>query len=60
MLTTRAVGPQTLRENLPETAKESLQEAALPGNFPELELTESLLVEPIDATMRRLRQLGSE
>ncbi len=52
---------QFVQENLLETVKESLQEAALAGNFLELELTESLLVEPTDATMkllRDLRQLG--
>jgi diguanylate cyclase (GGDEF)-like protein/PAS domain S-box-containing protein len=49
------------QENLLETVKESLHAAELPGNFLELELTESLLVEPTDATMRLLhdlRQLG--
>jgi len=49
------------QENLLETVKESLQDANLQGNFLELELTESLLVEPTEATMkllRDLRQLG--
>jgi diguanylate cyclase (GGDEF)-like protein/PAS domain S-box-containing protein len=54
-------GRQFGQESLLETVKESLQEAKLAGNFLELELTESLLVEPTDATMkllRDLRQLG--
>jgi diguanylate cyclase (GGDEF)-like protein/PAS domain S-box-containing protein len=49
------------QENLLETVKESLGGAELPGNCLELELTESLLVEPTDATMNLLhdlRQLG--
>ncbi|HWY72682.1 MAG TPA: EAL domain-containing protein, partial [Burkholderiaceae bacterium] len=45
------------QENLLETVKESLQDAGLPGNFLELELTESLLVEPTEATMKLLRDL---
>jgi diguanylate cyclase (GGDEF)-like protein/PAS domain S-box-containing protein len=48
-------------EHLLETVKESLQDAALPGKFLELELTESLLVEPTEVTMKLLhdlRQLG--
>jgi diguanylate cyclase (GGDEF)-like protein/PAS domain S-box-containing protein len=52
---------QFSQENLLETVKESLHGAHLPGEFLELELTESLLVEPTDATMkllRDLRQLG--
>jgi EAL domain-containing protein (putative c-di-GMP-specific phosphodiesterase class I) len=49
------------QENLLQTVKESLHGAELAGNFLELELTESLLVEPTDTTMkllRDLRQLG--
>jgi len=52
---------QFVQESLLETVRESLQGAGLGGNFLELELTESLLVEPTDATMkllRDLRQLG--
>ena len=49
------------QEDFLETVRESLQRVKLPGNFLELELTESLLVEPTEATMRLLhdlRQLG--
>ena len=45
------------QENLLQTVKESLDGAELAGNFLELELTESLLVEPTDATMRLLHDL---
>jgi diguanylate cyclase (GGDEF)-like protein/PAS domain S-box-containing protein len=52
---------QFAQENLLESVTESLQAARLPGNFLELQLTQSLLVEPTEATMkllRDLRQLG--
>jgi len=48
-------------EHLLETVKESCRTLALPGKFLELELTESLLVEPTEVTMKLLhdlRQLG--
>jgi len=45
------------QENLLEAVKESLQRVELPGTFLELELTESLLVEPTEATMRLLHDL---
>ena len=45
------------QENLLQTVKESLQRVGLPGSFLELELTESLLVEPTEATMRLLHDL---
>jgi diguanylate cyclase (GGDEF)-like protein/PAS domain S-box-containing protein len=48
-------------ERLLETVKESLDSAELPGDSLELELTESVLVEPTGATMKllhNLRQLG--
>jgi diguanylate cyclase (GGDEF)-like protein/PAS domain S-box-containing protein len=48
---------QFSQENLLETVKESLRGAGLPGNFLELELTESMLVEPTDETMRLLHDL---
>jgi diguanylate cyclase (GGDEF)-like protein/PAS domain S-box-containing protein len=45
------------QENLLQTVKQALQGAKLPGNFLELELTESLLVEPTEATMKLLHDL---
>jgi diguanylate cyclase (GGDEF)-like protein/PAS domain S-box-containing protein len=45
------------QEDFLETVRESLQRVELPGNFLELELTESLLVEPTEATMRLLHDL---
>ncbi|HEV3017697.1 MAG TPA: EAL domain-containing protein [Burkholderiaceae bacterium] len=40
-----------------DTVKQSLEHCGLPGNFLELELTESLLVEPTEATMKLLHDL---
>jgi len=44
-------------EDLLETVMEALEDTGLPGNLLELELTESLLVEPTGATMEVLREL---
>jgi len=49
------------QDGLLETVKESLEQSGLGGNFLELELTESLLVEPTEAAMtllHGLRRLG--
>jgi diguanylate cyclase (GGDEF)-like protein/PAS domain S-box-containing protein len=48
---------QFSQENLLETVKQCLQDAKLPGNLLELELTESVLVEPTEATMKLLHDL---
>ncbi len=48
---------QFRQEGFLETVEDSLKHAALPGNFLELELTESLLVEPTEAAMTLLHNL---
>jgi diguanylate cyclase (GGDEF)-like protein/PAS domain S-box-containing protein len=50
-------GRQFSQEDLLATVKDSLQRVGLPGDFLELELTESLLVEPTEATMKLLHDL---
>ncbi len=45
------------QEDFLETVRQSLQRVELPGNFLELELTESVLVEPTEATMKLLHDL---
>ena len=48
---------QFAQEGFLDTVKQSLEHAGLAGNFLELELTESLLVEPTEAAMKLLHEL---
>lgn len=54
-------GAQVLRGNLDEMVSETLEEAGLPAQFLELELTESFLMEtgqPVTSMLERLRATG--